>query len=308
MTGTLIVLRALGLGDLLTAVPALRGLRRAYPRHRIVLCTPAPLAPIVFAIGAVDELCDTTELAPIDPSLAGADIAVNMHGRGPESHELVAELGPHRVVAFAHPDVAWSWSGPAWLAQEHEVHRWCRLVRSADARADPGDLHLELDVARRTALTVVHPGAASRSRRWPAERFAAVARAEVRRGRSVVITGGRDERALALDVAAKAGIGSGHVAAGRTSLGHLAALIAGAGRVVCGDTGVAHLATALQTPSVVLFGPVSPSLWGPPPDDRRHTVLWRGSTGDPHGTTTDAGLMGIGAEEVIDALDALPAR
>ena len=46
MTRALVVLRALGLGDLLTAVPALHALRRTYPDHRIELCTPAWLAPI----------------------------------------------------------------------------------------------------------------------------------------------------------------------------------------------------------------------------------------------------------------------
>src|SRR5205823_1228874 len=73
------------------------------------------------------------------------------------------------------------------------------------------------------------------------------------------------------------------------------------GRVVSGDTGVAHLATALRTPSVVLFGPVSPRLWGPP-EDARHLVLWAGRTGDPHAGSPDAGLLEITPEQVLQAL------
>jgi len=55
------------------------------------------------------------------------------------------------------------------------------------------------------------------------------------------------------------------VLAGRTTLPQLAALVAEASLVVCGGTGIAHLATAVGTPSVVLFGPVPPEHWGPPP-------------------------------------------
>jgi ADP-heptose:LPS heptosyltransferase len=48
----------------------------------------------------------------------------------------------------------------------------------------------------------------------------------------------------------------------------------GTGRVVCGDTRNAHVAPALGTPSVVLFGPVPPAEWGPPPDrPARHPLL-----------------------------------
>ncbi|NEA79391.1 glycosyltransferase family 9 protein, partial [Actinospica acidiphila] len=50
-----LVLRALGLGDLLAGVPALRALRRGFPGHEIVLAAPAGLAPVAEATGAVDR-------------------------------------------------------------------------------------------------------------------------------------------------------------------------------------------------------------------------------------------------------------
>ncbi|MBA2575354.1 MAG: glycosyltransferase family 9 protein, partial [Euzebyaceae bacterium] len=82
----------------------------------------------------------------------------------------------------------------------------------------------------------------------------------------------------------------------------LAAVVAAAGRVVCGDTGVAHLATAVGIPSVVLFGPVPPSRWGPPADRPRHRALWAGGTGDPHAPRPDPGLLRITVEDVVAAL------
>jgi ADP-heptose:LPS heptosyltransferase len=87
-----------------------------------------------------------------------------------------------------------------------------------------------------------------------------------------------------------------------------AAHVAAAGRVLCADTGVAHLATALRRPSVVLFGPTPPALWGPPADRREHVVLWKGRTGDPLADEPDRGLLDIGVPEVVSAAAALDQR
>jgi ADP-heptose:LPS heptosyltransferase len=76
-------------------------------------------------------------------------------------------------------------------------------------------------------------------------------------------------------------------------------LVATARLVICGDTGVAHVATAYRTPSVLLFGPVSPHLWGPLHGP--HQVLWHGGTGDTFAEEPDPGLLKITTEEVLDA-------
>jgi ADP-heptose:LPS heptosyltransferase len=296
-----VALRALGLGDFLTGVPAYRALRRAFPGAPLLLAAPAVLAPLARLTGAVDEVVDTAPLAPLDPRLHGAAVAVNLHGRGPQSTALLRAGGPQRLIAFG--------QGVDWRPGEHEVARWCRLLAGSGIPADPADLRIRApagaDVpAIARGATLVHPGAASPARRWPPERFAAVARAEHAGGRAVVVTGGPAEVALARAVAEAAGLPAEAVLAGATDLERLAALVAAAGRVVCGDTGVAHLATALGTPSVVLFGPVAPAEWGPPPGGR-HVALWRGRRGDPHGAEPDPGLLEIGVEDVCHELDTL---
>ncbi|HSD76895.1 MAG TPA: glycosyltransferase family 9 protein [Solirubrobacteraceae bacterium] len=311
-----VILRALGLGDLLAGVPALRALAEGLgpPQRELLLVTPRALAPLVALIPGPARrrlrVAGADGLRSLPAAAAGAGLAVNLHGSGPQSHELLLRSGPGALLAFRHDAVPAAADGPAWDPGEHEAARWCRLVRHAGLDADPARLDLAPPRAARehplSGATVVHPGAASVARRWPAERFAAIAQAEAATGRSVVVTGGPGELPLARRVAAAAGLPAAAVLAGRTSVAELAALVAAAGRVVCGDTGVAHLATAFGTPSVVLFGPTPPASWGPPPARRhRHRVVWSGRSGDPHGEATDPGLLAIGTERVLRELQTL---
>ncbi|MGA9691557.1 MAG: glycosyltransferase family 9 protein, partial [Pseudonocardiaceae bacterium] len=121
----------------------------------------------------------------------------------------------------------------------------------------------------------------------------------------VMVTGSAAERPLASYVATAAGLPDDAVLAGRTTLSQLAALVADASLVVCGDTGIAHLATAYGTPSVVLFGPVSPQHWGPPPQRPQHITLWAGNTGNTFAGQPDPGLLRITTTEVIAAAERL---
>jgi ADP-heptose:LPS heptosyltransferase len=296
-----LVLRALGLGDLLVAVPALRALRRGRPDHRIVLATPAPLAPLAELTGAVDEVVPTAGIADLRRPPGGpVDLAVNLHGAGPQSHHALDACDPAQRIGFA---AGPRWPGPTHaetLARHpHERELWCALLERHAVPADPSDLRLT-PPARADPAVVVHPGAGFGAKCWPVERFAAVA-AALDGPVPVVVTGSAGERERAERVAGAAGLPTGRVLAGRTPLPELCALVAGADLVVCGDTGVAHLASAFGTPSVVLFGPAGPQRWGPPPGP--HRVLERPGSrrGDAFAADPDPSLLAIGVGEVLDA-------
>ncbi|RIK93879.1 MAG: glycosyl transferase [Proteobacteria bacterium] len=309
-TPTLVVLRALGLGDFLTAIPAYRGLAAAFPDHRRLLAAPVSLAPLLPFVGAFHGLVATHPLGAVPHAVGEPDVAVNLHGRGPESHRTLLACKPRRLLAFAHADVPESCDGPEWRRDEHEITRWCRMLEAYGVDCDPGDLALAgvLPPHRlHPGYTLIHPGAASCARRWPAERWAAVARAELDAGRRIVVTGGPSERELAERVARGASLGPGCVYAGDLDLAMLARLVGGAGLVLCTDTGVAHLATALERPSVLLFGPTSPALWGPPADRPWHRVLWSGRCGDPHADSVDPGLLEICVDDVVREIASLGA-
>ena len=306
---TVLVLRALGLGDFLTGVPALRALSAGHPGHELVLAAPGALAPLVELTGAVDRLLPASGIEPLRWAGPPPALAVNLHGRGPQSHRALQALSPAELVAFGCP--AAGHDGPRWDAGEHEVRRWCRLVEESTGHVTrPEDLRLDPPSPQHVdeATVVVHPGAAYPSRRWPADRFAEVAAWATAQGYRVVVTGGESERALAEDVAVRAGLRPGSVLAGRTDLVELASIVAAATLLVCGDTGVAHLASAFGTPSVLLFGPTSPARWGPPADGP-HVVLWHGDgTGDPWGQHVDPALLRIQPDQVVAAARRLTSR
>jgi ADP-heptose:LPS heptosyltransferase len=294
---SILVLRALGIGDLCAGVPALRALRRAFPTERLVLAAPQWLAPLAALTGSVDDLAVVPSLETEIPAVEREPrIAVNLHGKGPRSHRLLQAAHPGRLLAFACPEAEFS-DGPQFAEREHEVARWCRLLTWYGLAADPDPAELALlEPAAPPAVkgaTVVHPGAKAPARRWPAERFATVARALVADGHDVVVTGSAED----VEPAARIAEGSGaRSLAGTTDVGELAALIAAARLVICGDTGVAHLASAYAVPSVLLFGPMDPALWGPPPR-RRHQVLWHPGARHP-----ETAMMAITPDEVLDAV------
>lgn len=297
---TVVVLRALGLGDLLTCVPALRSVRQALPGHRLVLAAPPALEPLAGLIDAVDTVLPTTELLPPLPPTEPPDVAVNLHGKGPQSHRRLLALRPEQLVAYGCPEIGFD--GLPWRQEEHEVLRWCRLVEThLGATADPDQLDLAQPPTAWPGAVVVHPGAAFASRRWPADRFGAVCRALTSVGQRVVVTGSAQEKPLAAKVVRAAALPPEADLSGALDLRQLAGLVASCRLLICGDTGVAHLASAYRRPSVLLFGPVSPWRWGPPARPQ-HRVLWHGDgTGDPWGAERDPALDKICVDEVVEA-------
>lgn len=305
----LLVLRAIKLGDALVAVPALHALRRAFPGHRITLATTAWLAPVV-------------ELLPVDVHLAqhgldhaiaapagAVDVAVNLHGAGPESSDLIAALGARRVIG--HADPTHGYEGPEWPEDVHERERWADLVRWHGIDADADEVAIARPQAPSVApgAAVVHIGAFHGARHWPTDRFAEVVRGLRARGLDVVLTGGADDVERATTVAQAAGLDPSAVLAGALELQAFAGVVASASLVVTVDTGAAHLASAYGIPSVVVFGPAPPEAWGPPASGP-HVVLTDASVrrGDVFAEDPDPALLAVGVDDVLAAVDTLPVR
>ncbi|MBN1287800.1 MAG: glycosyltransferase family 9 protein [Anaerolineae bacterium] len=124
-------------------------------------------------------------------------------------------------------------------------------------------------------LVVIHPGAGSAYKTWLPARWAAVADAlSERMGARIVLTGMAREaytvRAIARAMTAPQ---KPIIAVDDTTLGQLAALCARADLVLGPDSGPLHLAVSVGTPTVHLYGPADPIIYGPWGESARHSVL-----------------------------------
>jgi ADP-heptose:LPS heptosyltransferase len=159
-------------------------------------------------------------------------------------------------------DLAVSFSKVAFGLQRDPLEAARRVVHVADWLVDGIDSTFpdrtpRLQVAPRDgADLVLLPGAGSLAKRWPAERFAALARAVG--GRVALVAGPADEDAIAAVLAC--GI-EADVWRGLT-LAELAIRLAGSGLVIGNDSGITHLAASVGTPTLGLYVSTNPGIWG----------------------------------------------
>ena len=323
-TPELIVLRQTGLGDLVSGLPALRALRRAFPKHRMRMTCPSWLAPLATHLRVADilvtedhgaggpvehESADESMVRKALESVRSPDVLVAL--RAPERDVARAVVdGPARlVIAYRHPEIDATAPFPTFSFDDHILLRWERLLDRFGVVSRRADLHFRLPVgaARGGRHTVIHVGAGSPARRWPEERWSQVARALEMAGHRVLLTGSEDEAALVARVRGSAGIPRDRDVSGRTDVLALAQLVSEARLVLSCDTGIAHVAIGLRVPSVILFGAVAPVWWGAPPGCLLHRSLWKGRLGEPYAPQPDPGLLQISVAEVLEtALGAWP--
>ncbi len=163
---------------------------------------------------------------------------------------------------------------------DQTVKRFVALGRERDEPPGllPADLHprLSVDVANQLRLRSEHgldareplialmPGAEyGAAKRWPAARFAELARWLAGAGTNVIVLGSAKERPLGDDIAAAAGQSRVRNLCGRTSLADVIDLAAAADAAVSNDSGLLHLAAASGTPVVAIYGSSSPEFTPP---------------------------------------------
>ena len=304
---TVLVFRALpGLGDWLCAIPTLRALRAARPLARIHVVGLAANRDLLARYG---DLIDGFHPFPGWPGLPerrpdvrslprfladihalDADLAIQLHGAGDITNEIVELFGARAVAGFYRPGERCP--DPArflrWSEDDHEVRRGLRLLSLIGLPAEDESLHFPLDRGARSRTTqllaeaevtspyvVFHAGSNRVAARWAPDRFIEVAAGLAKAGRRIVLTGGTSERGLTANLAAQ--IPGAADVGGKTDLDTLGWLLLGADLVISNDTGVSHLAAALRVRSVVIFpdGAEAHRRRWAPLDSERHRAVPR---------------------------------
>jgi heptosyltransferase I len=156
---------------------------------------------------------------------------------------------------------------------QHVIHKNLSILSALDIRPGPAEMPMRPHASSDTLnaiesaggvrrYIVLNPGAAWPNKRWPPERFGALATAlRDRTGLRSLVTWGPSERDLA-DSIVRASSGAA-AAAPATTVSDLGVLMREAALVVSGDTGPLHIAAAMGAPLVGLYGPTWPERNGP---------------------------------------------
>ncbi len=278
-------LRANAIGDLMVALPALESVKAAYPdaelvllgrrwHHEFLLGRPGPVDRVVVLppLRGVSRPDDAPEPDAPPPEFLDAmraerfDLALQLHGGGGFSNRFIRSLGARWTAG---PRAAGAEPLDRWARYDYhhpEVLRFLEVAAMVGAapvtlQARVAITEADLEESRRALpaqagpggpLVAVHPGATDPRRRWPPERFAAVADALTERGARIALTGDDRERGLVRQVAGAMRAPAADLA-GSLSLGGLAGLQARCSLVIGNDTGPLHLARAIGVPTVTVY-------------------------------------------------------
>ncbi len=272
------------------SVPALRELRRLFPQAHITLASPSGTADIFVEADFADSvwISERSMLSTFHDAREWRrrrfDLAVLFQNAFAAAATAFMARVPVRIGYDADRRgflLTKSLSLPDWRSTRHESFYYLNIVAelernligtsSVDTVEPRFDLRVSnerRDEARRILneagaqvdkpVAIICPGSInSRAKRWPAERFGAVADRLIDSGTNVVMIGSPGELDVSKEVAAGA-TRKPIILTGQTTVAQAVAIISIGDLLLSNDTGPAHIGAALNTPTLVIFGPTNP--------------------------------------------------
>ncbi len=266
------------LGDAVMALPAIADVRRGSPRATIAVAARRSTAPLFEMVPDVDEVVVLENGVASGPFFDTAILLPNsFHAAVSAARAAIPERWGYRT----------DWRGLFLTraidrppAGTHQVEYYQHLVRALGFSSGPGEPRLDVSPEMRAAgratlehagwdgltpLVAIAPGAAyGGSRRWPSDRFTAVARALADEGVRPVLLGSPADAATGSAV--ESAIGRSNTILnliGRTDVPMLTGVLANVRALISNDSGAMHLGAAVGTPLTALLGPTDEQVTGP---------------------------------------------
>src|SRR5215212_2459740 len=278
-------------GDSVMTVPALRALRRVLPDATITLAIRPGASGIFSEADYIDDVLpyDRKGVLSVIPQIREwrrrkFDVALLFQNAFeaaliPFLAGVPLRLGyatESRQALLTHPLPL-----PDWRSSKHEIFYYLYLVTAleqmlfgrSDVCEDEPDASIQISESRKAEaaellraygvsemepVVAICPGSInSRAKRWPSERFAALADRFIDSRRKVLLIGSKDEIDVSEDVVQRMR-NQPVVLTGKTSLDQITAVLDRADLIVTNDTGPAHIGAALGRPTIVIFGPTNP--------------------------------------------------
>jgi heptosyltransferase-3 len=285
------------LGDVLLTTPLIRSIKRAYPQAAIDalvfagtegILTGNPDLREVITVPQRPGLFDTLSL--MARLFRRYDLALSVQtGDRPTA---LAVIAGRQSAGSVEPKKAASTLKRSFLTQSYvsdrQQHRVVEVLRLAGVLGISPHRALvcprpaaEVKLAPAQPYAVIHAAPKFVYKRWTADGWRALAAALRQRGFEPVITGAPSDRAYLDTICGDANVLR---LDGKLDWPEITALIGGARVYVGPDTAITHLAAATGTPTVALYGPTDPRLWGPWPSggldqpwQRSGTIQHRGN-------------------------------
>ena len=275
----ILLIRLSSLGDILLMTPLLDLLRAVCPLAQIDVLVKAEYRDLLRSHPGITRLLTFDSRQSLLSALRALradcyDLALDLHCT-PRSQLLLRGLRARRKLVYNKRVlrrallVRLGWNTLRCMTPVPELYAAPLRRLGLTGRLGPPTMHLDgesmgameahitssLPDAPNQPLLAVAPGARWATKRWPVERFAAVAQELAREKQAaVVILGGPDEAQLARTLCDKLDVPVVN-GAGTLSLMNSAALLSRCRLLISNDSGLMHMATALQVPVVAIFGP-----------------------------------------------------
>ena len=287
---SVLIVRLGSLGDIIHGIPVAAALRNRYPHAHIDWMVDARYLELLDLVECLDRRI------PVDPrdAISGStrsgffstlrelrrthyDACIDLQGLL-KSALLARAAGARRTIGLPRQHLReplarlFYTDAPDPGSATHVIDKGLALL--APLGVEDRRVHFPISIPRTPAVesviarfapgayVVVNPGAAWPNKRWPADRFGAVAAAIHRDfGLRSVVVWGPGEQQLAASVAS-ASAGAAEIAP-PTTIPDLIGIARHGRLMLSGDTGPLHIAGAVGTPIVALFGPTQPERNGP---------------------------------------------